>query len=90
MSLESLGRSWVTECGMTALWLLAVVTTVVAVAQLRSLLRQRDRTTPSHDRQAALFWPLMTLATALVFWLLIAVVWLFNGLERGLRSPWVR
>ncbi|NLE53111.1 MAG: hypothetical protein GX613_17060 [Chloroflexi bacterium] len=90
MTLETLGEGWLSGCGMVALLLLAVITSVVAVVQLRSLLRQRGQKTQPGDRRQASLGPLMTLAIALVFWLLFATTWLFQSMERGFRSPWLR
>lgn len=85
-----LGRGWLTECGMGALLLLAVITSGVAAFQVRGLLRRRNEPASPDERRVARVWPLMTLAIALVFWLLLAAVWLFRGIGSGPSASWWR
>lgn len=89
VTIETLGRGWFSECGMVALLLLALVTSGVATFQVRELLRRRSNSF-SDERRVAPLWPLMTVALALAFWLMLAAVWLFQGIEGESGAPWWR
>lgn len=88
VTLETLGREWFTECGMAALLLLALVTSGVAASQVRDLLRHRSEPASPIGRRTAFLWPVMTVALALIFWLLLVAVWLFQSLWGGRGAPW--
>ena len=88
MTLEILGRGWFTECGAAALLLLALVTSGVAAFQVRDLLRHRSEPASPIGRRTAFLWPVMTVALALIFWLLLVAVWLFQSLWGGRGVSW--
>lgn len=88
MTLEILGRGWFTECGAAALLLLALVTSGVAAFQVRDLLRRRSEPASPIERRTAFLWPVMTVALALIFWLLLVAVWLFQSLWGGRGVSW--
>lgn len=88
MTLETFGREWFTECGVAALLLLALVTSGVAAFQVRDLLRRRSEPASPIERRTAFLWPVMTVALALIFWLLLVAVWLFQSLWGGRGVSW--
>lgn len=70
--MDALGQPWLTGCGLAILLSLALLTSGVGAIQLRGALRaRRDAQSPS-DRRRSLGPALLSLATALVFWLLLA------------------
>ena len=87
MTLEILGRGWFTECGWPAA-ASALVTSGVAAFQVRDLLRHRSEPVSPAERRTAFLWPVMTVALALIFWLLLVAVWLFQSLWGGRGAPW--
>lgn len=86
--MDGVGVLWLSGCGLATLLVLALITSGVAVRQLRNARRYR-REAPAEHR-TALAQGLMALGTALAFWLLVVVGWLLRDAGRTLRLPWLR
>lgn len=86
--MDAFGWPWLTGCGLALLLSLALVTSGVGAIQLYGALRARRSSPPPGEGRRKLGPALVSLATALAFWLLLVAVLLVRGVERNLAAPW--
>lgn len=87
--MDAFGWPWLTGCGLTILLLLALVTSGAGAIQLCGALRARRSSPPPREWSRGLGPALVSLATALAFWLLLIAALLFRRVGRELAAPWL-